>query len=173
MEQVNKIRRLRNGSNVRRCHIHTHLGPDYTVGKHSYDAICILLELYPQAPRDVILSLLYHDQAEYDLGDIPTHVKWDNPEFARMIKNIEHKINSDNGWIQHVNLEPGWEFILKQIDILELGIWAIEQYEMSWPKAMEFLIKIDGWFVKNCAVDKTPSYRVWETLYYPVCEASN
>ncbi len=85
-----------------------------TVSEHTWRVQVILLHLWPQASRDLILAALYHDAAEGVSGDIPAPFKRLVPGFAPLEKEIEVALGI------HVKLSPEDTARLKCADYLEL-----------------------------------------------------
>ena len=75
-EQINRrVLAAREGGNVLRCHTVPHHG-QYSVGKHSYDALSLLLLLHPNPSMNLVKATLWHDCAERFVGDMPAPAKW-------------------------------------------------------------------------------------------------
>lgn len=126
-EHIRVSRLLREAGNVERCHVIPHLG-SYTVGKHSYDALSLLLVLYPHpGPSQVLIkAMLWHDVPERWTGDLPAPVKWASGELAKSLQGIENRCYKA-ACIPMNELDPAERQWLDAVDKIELLLWAKEQ----------------------------------------------
>jgi 5'-deoxynucleotidase YfbR-like HD superfamily hydrolase len=124
---VEKVLAAREAGNVRRCHVVPHIG-EYTDGKHSYDAVHLLLVLKPDASRELIIALLYHDNGERWVGDMPSTAKWWTKDLGAEYKKAEDLVLDT--WEQKATLGELSELELKwlrAVDQLELWLWTHDQ----------------------------------------------
>lgn len=135
-----KIKILREGNKVRRCHVLPHIG-EYTVGQHSADALGLLFTLYPGKPSlNLIQALLTHDITERFLGDMPSTAKGLCPELGEAYTKAEVILEKKLGTDFKLNLtEHKW---LRAIDILELYLWSVEQLYMGNQNVRPWLQKL-------------------------------
>lgn len=124
---VERVLAAREASHVTRCHTVPHHG-EYSVGKHSHDALSLLFILHPDPSINLIKALHWHDGGERWLGDIPSPAKMYNPELKRVYEATEREAlerwELDEG-LRELNAEEGaW---LRAIDGIELFIWCKEQ----------------------------------------------
>ena len=78
-QKIKRLKYLRESGSVERCHCIPH-NSSYTVGKHCYDMVVLLMQLFPGDPSTALIkSVLYHDAHERTLGDLPATAKWDSP----------------------------------------------------------------------------------------------
>ena len=125
MNNIETILKLRECSKVRRCHTIPHQG-EYTVGKHSFDCVTLLLTLFPDAPLDAIKTMLLHDLGERWVGDMPCVAGWDDGALGAAYRNAENNALERNN-IKLPALEPRWAHVIRLVDKLELWIWSQEQ----------------------------------------------
>jgi 5'-deoxynucleotidase YfbR-like HD superfamily hydrolase len=144
----NKILELRAASNVKRCHTLDHHG-EYTVGKHSYDCVVLLLELNPNASRELIRELLYHDVAERWTGDMPCVAYWGNGALERTYEEAQAQAMAEHGIPVSVLTEEEEQW-LHAIDKLELWLWAQDQTQ-RWSNlsALPVLERLEEWFANH------------------------
>ena len=77
------------GGHVVRYHTKPELGDGQNVAAHTWRAVVILQTLYPEASKNCILHLLYHDVAEAEVGDVPATTKWGYPEINKLMVKAE------------------------------------------------------------------------------------
>ena len=113
---------LHSGEVVR---FHNHVGIDKQKNSsHQWGVALIIQHVYPQCSKELLLAAMTHDCAEYYIGDIPSPVKWDNPELKEMLSQIEKKWEESNGVDFDLNFEE--KLVLKIGDTLE-GMWYCVQ----------------------------------------------
>ena len=147
-----RVLRMREAGNVRRCHGLPHHG-EYTIGKHSWDAVMLLYTCYPGEPSAALVrAVLLHDTAERWVGDLPSPAlrKW--PDLGRAYRDAEISIhNVLHGYDPEVagltNEERRW---LKGVDRVELWLWCQDQMALgnknagNWSDGLERTFQVDG-----------------------------
>lgn len=123
---IQRIRALREAGNVRRAHIIPHLG-EYTVGKHSYDALTLLLVLHPDPSLDLVKAVLWHDAGERYLGDMPASAKVVSPHLKTAYELAELTQLERMGVPALNELTLGERNWLRAVDMLELWLWCLDQ----------------------------------------------
>jgi hypothetical protein len=125
-----RLLRLRAGADVKRYH--TGSPPiigEQLVGQHSANVQLILLCLHPQPSRELLITALTHDLAEFDTGDTPAHVKWWNPDITEALKQVESTIETQLGLLYPLTPEETqW---LGLADTLEYMYFALEQRKLG------------------------------------------
>ena len=116
---------LRECSNVRRAHGIPYNG-DYSVGKHSFDMLVLLLELWPDASLDLIKAVMYHDFSERWVGDMPCVACWDDGALDKAYKAAQVRLAEKHN-VTPPELTSDDMFRLRFVDKLELWMWAHEQ----------------------------------------------
>lgn len=125
------IRTLREGSHVRRCHTVPHHG-EYTVGKHSYDALNILLVLHPAPTIELIKAVAWHDQGERWVGDTPSPALRFFQDLNMAYKAAEEEsFRTATGFDILPTLSRADANWLAAVDALELLFWVQEQLAMG------------------------------------------
>lgn len=122
-----RVLAAREGGNVRRCHTIPHHG-EYTVGKHSFDAVSLLLILHPNPSVALIKALMWHDCAERWTGDVPSPAKRKDELFHNALDRLElgelQNWELYEGFIDLTDDDYPW---LHAIDQLEFWLWCHEQ----------------------------------------------
>lgn len=160
MDVLKRIRVLREGGNTLRSHVIPHLD-QYTVGKHSYDALSILLVLHPGPSTVLIECMLWHDVAERWVGDLPGPVKWFWPGVHEPLAEAEEEVLRFVGVpVDDLNEEDlRW---LKACDLLEFFLWCQDQLaigNLHAENAKEAVAK-----QLEIAGLPTPARQYWERL---------
>lgn len=122
------VQRLREASKVERSHTMPHHG-SYTVGQHSFDMLTLLIALYPDCRKELMLAVMFHDFAERWTGDIPYPAKQSDGEFGKKLAQIEARVMKALGL--DVKLDEMERFWLKGLDVVEYLLWAKEQLALG------------------------------------------
>lgn len=132
MNIVDKILALREGGQTQRCHTMQSVGP-YNVAVHSFNALNLLLLLYPTIPSiHLIRAVLWHDIPERWTGDVPAPAKWHSPELKKILDELEMKVIKKLGIEEcFENLTPEENKWLHGVDLLELYLFVLEQLEVG------------------------------------------
>ena len=109
------------GGSVLRYHTHGDTSLVQSVADHTWRVQVILLHLWPDASRDLLMAALYHDVAECFTGDIPAPVKR-MPGIMEEIKKLEKELDTLLG--VNINLPLAAGLRLKVADKLELLRWC-------------------------------------------------
>lgn len=129
-----QIQLLRQSGHVRRVHTFKHHG-EYRVSDHSYNALTILLHLYPGDPSmTLVRALLHHDCGERVLGDLPATAKWRYPLLGELYETVERDVIQNAHPQVHAALEaltPAERAWLRVCDGLELLFWCSDQMELG------------------------------------------
>ncbi len=144
-----KVLAAREAGKVERCHVVPHIG-QYTDGQHSYDAVHLLMVLKPDASRELILGLLYHDNAERWVGDLPATAKWWDEDLSKAYKAAEDKVL--DAWGQKATLDELSELDLKwlrAIDQLELWLWTHDQEAFGNKHSLNVRLNLETYWRDN------------------------
>lgn len=139
---------VREGGHVQRCHVLPKVG-DYSVGKHSYDALSLLLVLHPDPTRRLICSVLWHDVPERWTGDIPAPVKWGDASIAQGLKRVEQFVYAGLPCRPCLGLTDNEQDWLDAVDKLELFLWCREQEAFGNTMVSKMKDAVESWFARN------------------------
>jgi 5'-deoxynucleotidase YfbR-like HD superfamily hydrolase len=130
-----RIQALRDASAVVRFHT-ARMTRQQTVAEHSYGVAMLVLEV---EPTDFLLvrAALYHDLSEAATGDIPAPAKWDNPQLAAVLTEVEAEYDARFGTA--IDLTPYQKHVLKWCDAMELVLWCREEWCMGNAYAREIM----------------------------------
>ena len=85
------LRKRLQGGHVVRYHTIPEVGANQNVAAHTWRAMVILDTLWPDTPLEVFQELLYHDIAEFQLGDLPATTKWKYKELTKLYNEAEEE----------------------------------------------------------------------------------
>ena len=116
---------------VRRWHTNPHLCDtvDYDAG-HQGRVTVLVLGLFPDARRELLIRAVTHDQGEIGVGDVSYLVKISNPEIRPILDKLENdEIGRQN--LPQPNLMPGEQKVLKLCDWLDAWLWMAKYHPES------------------------------------------
>lgn len=149
-EQTNRrVLAAREGGNVLRCHTVPHHG-QYSVGKHSYDALSLLLLLHPNPSMNLVKATLWHDCAERFVGDMPAPAKWLNQRLGEEYELAEREAQKASG-LELPELTEDEQNWLTAVDRVELLLWAEEQAALGNRHIQGLVTASWGWLAQNSA----------------------
>lgn len=107
--------------------------------------------LHPNPTLTLIKATLWHDMAEYHVGDTPAPVLWKDPEFNRYYVAKEHAYLRDVVGINmdHLSNEEYWWVV--GVDKLDCYLWAREQLRLGNQGARRTLENLERWFKESNA----------------------
>lgn len=146
MESKELAQRLWEGGEVERCHAIPHIG-EYNIAQHSWRAVMLLYVLYPEASKNLIHALMFHDCHERYIGDTPATALWSDGEFAKRYTALGKKTDMALGVdFDLTHEEVMW---LSALDKLELFLWTKDQVALGNYKASPMLGNLIHWFTRN------------------------
>lgn len=138
---------LREASQTKRCHTMPIHG-QYTVGQHSFDMCTLLLALYPDCRKELMVAAIAHDLPERWVGDMPAPTKWSlGGEAIKQLDRVEEDILRKLGL--DVSLTPEERLWLHGLDRVELLLWTKEQVAMGNSNVCTMLAALAVWFQKH------------------------
>lgn len=130
----NEIRALREGGHVKRCHALVHNDVGYTDGKHSYDALSLLLMLHPDPQMHLVKWVLWHDAAERWVGDLPASIKEKDRRLRAAYVAAEEEAMATHlpsvleAWTQLSDSDRAWA---AGVDMVEFYLWCEDQHALG------------------------------------------
>lgn len=116
---------------VDRYHTWTKLRPQ-SVGEHSWQVARLLLAIYPEARRELIVEALFHDAGERGPGDLPYPGKRFEPVLKEVSERMERSVRlglTKWGVPPPLPLSDQEAAALKAADMLDMWEWAL--FEIS------------------------------------------
>lgn len=155
---IRQVIAAREAGHVERCHTVPHRA-GYSVGRHSYDALSLLLLLHPEPSVRLIKAVLWHDAAERWVGDLPTTVKWSYPALCTAYENAERSE------LQR-HLPPAAEALnslfeqdliwLDAVDKIELWLWVLDEMHLGNQHVADFKARLEDAFFRSSRGDWLP-----------------
>jgi 5'-deoxynucleotidase YfbR-like HD superfamily hydrolase len=119
---------------VDRYHTWPHIRPQ-SVGEHSFQIQRILLAIWPECPREVLVHAIVHDLGEVGTGDAPYPVKAENPVLKREMDRIEDqtvlRMCLPWGVPAPKPLPEAQQQIFKLAEFIEMYEWAAQELMMG------------------------------------------
>jgi hypothetical protein len=116
---------------LKRWHSWSHVR-EQTVADHSWHVMRILLAVWPEAPRELLVHCLVHDVGEIGTGDMPYPVKKDNPVLKREADRIEGDTHLSMcipwGLPSAQPMPALWKDVFKLAEFVEM--WEDAQHEL-------------------------------------------
>ena len=136
---------LLRGGDVLRYHAEgRHLQPQ-SVAEHTWRMLVILLHLWPNSSKELILAVLYHDVAECYTGDFPRNSK-DYPGLQAILNRMKDEFHDYVNVYDAGPLSELEYFRYKLVDILEVYITSKAQVT---PRAKD--VEARAWLIiKDC-----------------------
>ena len=131
---------------VKRWHIVPTVGAGETVGHHTYNAVSLLLCLYPGASRALIVYMLDHDVTERWIGDIPASAKGMFKEINLGVQIAEKALTDEMGLMAAGSLTGEERRWARAIDALDAVMYSEEQLAMGNRNFETVLAGLTHWF---------------------------
>jgi hypothetical protein len=113
---------------IRRYHTFPHVA-EQDIAAHSQNVLRILLAIWPDCPRHLLIHGVVHDLGEIGSGDAPMYAKRNHPSLKPMLDRIEYNthLNMCLPWFlpPPQELTPFEKAIFKLAEIIEI-------FERSW-----------------------------------------
>lgn len=128
---ANKIKFAREGAGVERVHSTRGLRP-YPVGTHSFNMVNMLLIIWPEAPRKLIIACLHHDIPERLTGDMPSFAKRFGVQNTEVQEQIEHHVLETCFGVDYErDLKASLKDWLYAMDVLEFYCWVRDELSLG------------------------------------------
>ena len=150
MKVNNLINSVRAGD-VQRWHVNPNDVIPQNVAQHSWNVAQLLMRIFQNVPRDVIIEALQHDCGEVSTGDVPYWVKADK-KVREQFEDMEFQTRLNLCMTPRV-LSDEWVSILKQIDKLDAVLHLWRSYLAGSRTALNNLSfkirnkQFDKWFI--------------------------
>jgi len=148
VNNVARVRRLREGGHTQRAHSIPHHG-SYDVAAHSWHLVTLLYVLHPRPSFQLLYAAQFHDVAERWCGDIPAIAKWSSPVLKSESDRLENHVLNELGVLTILQGED--EMWLRACDLLELHLWCLDQINTGNRCVTITLENIHYWFDANKA----------------------
>ncbi len=148
---------------VERYHTWPHLRKQ-TNAEHSWQVARLVLAIWPECRRELLVHALVHDIGEIGTGDIPFPVKRDNPEVKKATDMVERRA--------HLTMCIPWSLpappnttnlerkVLKIADMMDMWEWSLQEQAMGNQFANIVRQRTGGWL---CSLLKTTDLTLAES----------
>jgi len=151
-DKVTQALKMREGSNVERCHTTPHFG-QYSVGKHSFGMLLLLEILHSKPTRALYRAIMMHDLSERYVGDTPGSVNRIDPDFKAAHNRACELMDEVLEYaVELTDEERSW---VKALDKIELWLWCHDQLNMGNDHVGTIVDELQLWFTENA--DKVPA----------------
>jgi 5'-deoxynucleotidase YfbR-like HD superfamily hydrolase len=130
--QWNRMLLMRGVARVARMHTLPTIRTQ-TVGEHTFGLMALMdFVMFPKpVPSMLYRAALYHDAPEYLTGDTPSTAKWANSGLEDALRRVEDGIATRFNLPQYTALSGHEKNVLKYCDLMELGLFALEEHRMG------------------------------------------
>lgn len=158
-EIVDRLRKLRHGGKVRRCHNIPHHG-EYTVASHSHGVLTLLYVLWSsgEPPMRLVKACHFHDVAEGFVGDVPVVAKWCSTQIQEGYDSLELRVNHALGLQFMSELGTEEREWLSALDKLELWLWGVDQVKLGNDHVKDMMRALEGWFDDTDVPDEVRAF---------------
>jgi hypothetical protein len=119
---------FRDAADVKRYHTQRTIR-EQTVGQHSFNMLTLLMQVAPDARKEVMTAIIHHDLPELMTGDIPAPIKRLHTELAVLLEEIEDGLAPLA--YDCTNMTPQEMRLIKWCDTTELVMWSLEERSMG------------------------------------------
>lgn len=135
---VSRLLQIRKGGDVKRFHTVTMLR-EHLVSSHSWGVATIILDVYPECSKELLIAALYHDVPEHIVGDMPATTKWRHPELADKLAQAEAQAVAEMGL--EMILSPYEQKVLKFADMADLVLCCLQEVQLGNRTAAEVVAR--------------------------------
>lgn len=108
---------------------------DQSVGEHSWQLVRLLLCLFPDCPRHILVHAAFHDVAERRTGDLPYPVKAENDDIWTGMDRLERdtRVLMTESWgvPPAVELLPDEKALFKLVEFIEMWEHSLDELCMG------------------------------------------
>lgn len=123
---MNTVRRIWRASFTHRWHTNYDLCDTRDpVHGHQGRVVLLILGLFPNASRRLLIAAATHDQGETKAGDGPYDAKKEYPEYAALLRGIEADEMYDQGLDYQPGLNAEEASALRMCDWLDAWLWMM------------------------------------------------
>lgn len=162
-----QLGQIRDGANVTRWHVER-VTPQRN-SEHCH-GVAVILCFICDPSSNLIKAGLFHDLAEKHAGDMPAPIKWEYPEFAKMLAELENRCLDRLGLAIELTREE--ERLLKIADYLDASYYMLEQRRWGNRYADEIFNNLRWFFEQRVNLVEFPKAQaVWTWLKEQYAEA--
>lgn len=153
LDNLTPVEACRKAGMVRRFHTHTYVIGQQSVAEHSFNMLCLLMNLHPSPSKYLLFAILTHDLGEGAVGDVPSPAKWASPSLRAALDESEAAAREkflmdfepdlgevDRFWLRFCDYFEGAMFARDQIVlgnrgcqiVFELYMTTIKKLRQEW-----------------------------------------
>jgi 5'-deoxynucleotidase YfbR-like HD superfamily hydrolase len=121
-----------------------------SVGEHSWQTMRILLAIWPQAPRNMLVYGIVHDMGEILTGDLPYPTKSLDPHLKKIMDDAEETCVL--GMALEWSVPP-----LRKLNDAENSVWKLAEMIEMWECGLQELM------MGNCLANEIVE-KVWKEI---------
>jgi 5'-deoxynucleotidase YfbR-like HD superfamily hydrolase len=119
---------------------------EYNVAEHTYNMLCMLLELYPfEVPIRLVQVILHHDAAERITGDTPGPAKKAAKYLNDQLTGLEDLVLNRKGLLTKWAINEHLQKWVAGLDALEFYLWAQDQLALGNRNVEDVIPRMEGW----------------------------
>lgn len=107
---------------------------EQSVAEHTWNVLRILLAIWPDCPREVLVEVMFHDVGERVSGDAPYPTKAENPALKREMDRLEDAgrlAMTRWGVVAHMPLTEEAHAIFKMAEFIEMWEYALDEVALG------------------------------------------
>ena len=108
---------------------------------HTWRVLAILLSIWPDSSRELIISVQWHDTEEGLTGDLPAPLKWGNPELKKFVDEMGNRYAHGVVGLPRFELTKYEIARMKCADYLELADHCSNEYTPAANRIMQLGLK--------------------------------
>lgn len=123
----------RTAGRVSRYHTWPHVR-EQSVGEHTWQVMRILLAIWPEAPRELLVETIFHDAGERVSGDAPYPIKAQNPTLKSEMDRIERAGRLEMtawGAVAPLPISEQERAVLKLAEFIEMMEWGLDELALG------------------------------------------
>lgn len=107
---------------------------EQSIAEHTWQLIRIVLAIWPDAPREVLVEVMFHDVGERVSGDAPYPTKAESPALKTEMDRLENAGRlgmTPWGVVAHKPLDADAHAIVKMAEFIEMWEYALDEVALG------------------------------------------
>lgn len=143
-----------------------------TLAEHQWGVSRILLQIWPDAPKEVVQYALFHDMGEIRTGDLPFPVKQDCPELVPLLDVLEEKTRDTMTKLWYLPTQPKLPLeqkaVVKLCDMIEMWEFGLFELLKGNRLAVSIISDVGMWLGKTLRPGSTKQVESPDTEWYGI-----
>ncbi len=131
---------------------------EQSVGEHTWQLMRILLAIWPDCPREVLVEAMFHDVGERVTGDAPYPVKAESPPLKVEMDRLENGARlAMTAWgaVARLPLDEETRVVIKMAEFIEMAEWGMDEVALGNQNAV--LVRDRCWAAASEICNARPS----------------